>query len=85
MARKEKIVEERIDYYLLMGYIFLLLGLSLMFLGSIGIILSIFLYPKIYTDQVLLSGLYFFDVYMVVLGMILFFFHKKILIKGRRI
>jgi hypothetical protein len=85
MARKDNPPEEsRIDYYAISAYIFLILGVALLAIGSIGMILSVFLYPKIYDDRVLLYGLYFFYFYMIVLGAVFFFYHKRIIIKSRR-
>ena len=85
VRKKEKPSEEaEINYEAIMGHLFLILGIVLLFLGSIGLLLTISAYSKMYEDQILLTELYFFHSYMVVIGTFLVLYHKKIIVKGYR-
>jgi multisubunit Na+/H+ antiporter MnhG subunit len=85
MVRTKKPLEEsEINYEAIIGQLFLILGLFLLFLGSVGLLLTIVSYSKIYEDAALLSELYFFHSYMVVIGAFLVLYHKKIIVKGYR-
>jgi len=85
VRKKEKPSEENeINYEAIMGHLFLILGIVLLFLGSVGLLLTIVAYSKIYQDQVLLTELYFFHSYMIIIGTFLVLYHKKIIVKGYR-
>ena len=85
MVRKEVSPEKTdIDYGAIIEFLFLIVGISLIILGSIGFILTVLLYSKIYDDQVLLTSLNFSYFYTIVLGLMLFAYHKKIWVKARR-
>lgn len=81
---KKPLEESEINYEAIIGQLFLILGLFLLFLGSVGLLLTIVSYSKIYEDTALLSELYFFHSYMIVIGTFLFLYHKKIIVKGYR-
>jgi hypothetical protein len=81
---KKPLEESEINYEAIIGHLFLILGLVLLFLGSVGLLLTIVAYSKIYEDQVLLAEMYFFHSYMIVIGTFLVLYHKKIIVKGYR-
>jgi hypothetical protein len=85
VRKKEKPIEEsEINYETIIGHLFLILGIVLLFLGSVGLLLTMAAYSKIYEDQILLAELYFFHSYMIVIGTFLVLYHKKIIVKGYR-
>ena len=59
-------------------------GLVFVLLGFFGLLMMLF-FPKIYgDDQVLQFGVSFVDAYMMVMGLFLVAFHKKIFVRGFR-
>jgi len=82
--QKKPLEESEINYEAIIGQLFLILGLFLLFLGSVGLLLTIVSYSKTYEDTALLSELYFFHSYMIVIGTFLVLYHKKIIVKGYR-
>jgi len=78
VRKKEKPLESEINYEAITGYLFLILGIVLLLLGSVGLLLTIVAYSKIYEDKVLLAELYFFHSYMIVIGTFLLLYHKRV-------
>jgi hypothetical protein len=82
--RREDLVEEgRIRYKALIEFVFMIIGVSMIIMGLMGIVLTIVIYSRFY-DDVLLTGLYFYYFYMLGLGVLLFYYRKSIIKEGRR-
>jgi len=85
MVRTKRPPEEtEIDYEAIIARLFLILGLALLLLGSLGLLLSLLAFSKTIEDKILLSEMYFFYTYMIILGAVLFLYHERIIVKGYR-
>ena len=84
VRKREPVRETEVNYEAIIARLFLILGLALLMLGSIGLLLSLLDFSKTYSDEILLSEMYFFYTYMIILGAVLFLYHERIIVKGYR-
>jgi hypothetical protein len=84
VQEKKPSKESEINYEAIFGQLFLILGIVLLFLGSVGLLVLILTHSKIDESRALLYEMYFFNSYMIVFGVFLALYHKKIIVKGYR-